>query len=132
MRIYPDYESDKNLLIRPYFDDMVSVLKASDIAVSRAGSLSLSEIQAAGLASILIPYPHAAADHQRKNAKFMVEMDASLYLEDSETDENRLGEKITALLDNPEKLLELQTNALKLAKYDGVQKIVEQLRTISA
>ena len=132
MRIYPDYESDKNLLIRPYFDDMVTVLKASDIAVSRAGSLSLSEIQAAGLASILIPYPHAAADHQRKNAKFMVEMDASLYLEDSETDENRLGEKITALLDNPEKLLELQTNALKLAKYDGVQKIVEQLRTISA
>lgn len=45
---------------------MVTILKASDIAVSRAGSLSLSEIEAAGLASILIPYPHAAADHQKK------------------------------------------------------------------
>ena len=132
IRFYPGYESDNNLLVKPYFEDMVTILKASDIAVSRAGSLSISEIEAAGLASILIPYPHAAADHQRKNAKFMVEMGASLYLEDSETDETRLGEKITFLLDNPEKLHELQNNALRLAKYDGVQQIVEQIKDISA
>lgn len=130
IRIYPDYETDKNLLIKPYFDDMVTILKASDIAVSRAGSLSLSEIEAAGLASILIPYPHAAADHQRKNAKYMVEKSASLYLEDSETDEVKLGEKIEFLLNNPNKLSQLQENALKLAKYDGVEKIVEQLQSI--
>ena len=132
IRIYPGYEADNNLLVKPYFEDMVTILKASDIAVSRAGSLSISEIEAAGLASILIPYPHAAADHQRKNAKFMVNMEASLYLEDSETDETRLGEKITFLLDNPEKLHELQNNALRLAKYDGVQQIVEQIKDISA
>ena len=130
IRIYPDYETDKNLLIKPYFDDMVTILKASDIAVSRAGSLSLSEIEAAKLASILIPYPHAAADHQRKNAKYMVEKGASLYLEDSETDELKLGEKIEFLLNNPNKLSQLQENALKLAKYDGVDKIVEQLQSI--
>ena len=41
--IYPNYEEDKNLKIQPYFDDMISVLKSSDIVVSRAGSLSLSE-----------------------------------------------------------------------------------------
>ena len=130
IRLYPDYELDKNLTVRPYFEDMVTVLKASDIAISRAGSLSLSEIEAAGLASILIPYPHAAADHQRKNAKYMVEKGASLYLEDSETDALHLGSLIEELINSPDKLKELQSNALSLAKYDGVQKIVEQLSKI--
>ena len=78
IRIYPEYESDKNLLVKPYFEDMVTVLKASDIAVSRSGSLSISEICASGIAPIFVPYPHAAADHQRKNAKFMVDKNAGL------------------------------------------------------
>ena len=131
LKVYPDYELDKNLIIRPYFEDMVSVLKASDIAISRAGSLSLSEIEAAGLASILIPYPHAAADHQRKNARYMVEKGASLYLEDSETDEIHLKNLLDELLKNPENLAKLQQNALSLAKYDGVVRIKEQLMEIS-
>ncbi len=130
IRIYPEYEQDKRLIIRPYFEDMVTVLKASDIAISRAGSLSLSEIEAAGIASILIPYPHAAADHQRKNALYMVEKGASLYLEDNETDELHLKNLIEELTNNSEKLNELKANALSLAKYDGVQKIVEQLTNI--
>lgn len=130
IRIYPEYEQDKNLAVRPYFEDMVTVLKASDIAVSRAGSLSLSEIEAAGAASVLIPYPHAAADHQRKNARYMVEKGASLYLEDSETDEIRLGTILKSLVEDKELLTKLQQNALALAKYDGVNKIVEQLGQI--
>ena len=64
---------------------MVTVLKASDIAISRSGSLSISEISASGVAPIFVPYPHAAADHQRKNAKFMVEKGAGLYIEDYKT-----------------------------------------------
>ena len=110
---------------------MVTVLKASDIAISRAGSLSLSEIEAAGLASILVPYPHAAADHQRKNAKYMSENGASLYLEDSQADEKHLEELLNLLINDNEKLTSLQNNALKLAKYDGVEKIVEQLDEIT-
>lgn len=130
IKIYPEYELDKNLIVRPYFEDMVTVLKASDIAVSRAGSLSISELEAAGIASVLIPYPHAAADHQRKNAKYMVEKGASLYLEDSQTNEVHLGELLESLIRNPELLAKLQANALALAKYDGVNKIVEQLEQI--
>ena len=87
-------EKDKNLLIKPYFNDMITVLKSSDIAVSRAGSLSLSEICACSIASILIPYPYAAADHQRKNAKSLLNKNACLYLEDSETNSENLFAKI--------------------------------------
>ena len=128
--IYPEYENDKNLIIKPYFDDMAAVLKASDIAVSRAGSLSLSEIEACSVASILVPYPHAAADHQRKNAKYMVEKGAALYLEDSDVNEKTLLENIVSLITNPEKLHSLQEAALKLANFDGVENIVEQLENV--
>lgn len=123
--LYPDYQNDKKLIIRPYFEDMISVLKASDIAVARSGSLSLSEICASGVASILVPYPYAAADHQRINAKYMTSHGAALYLEDADTSSEKLLELITSL--QGEKLKELQNNAFKLAKFDGVEKIVEQL-----
>ncbi len=131
IKIYPEYEKDKNLIVAPYFDDMVTVLKASDIAVSRAGSLSLSEIEASGIASILIPYPYAAADHQRKNAKFMLDEGASLYLEDHDVNEKTLLENLTLLITDKSKLAKLQGAAMKLAKYDGVDKIVAQLKDIS-
>lgn len=127
---YPEFEKDKNIILKPYFDNMSTVLKASDIAVSRAGSLSLSELCVCGIASILIPYPHAAADHQRKNAKFMVEKRAALYLEDADTTKDTLKIAIEKLLDNPEKLKMIQQNALNLAKPDATQNIVTQLKGI--
>lgn len=128
--IYPDYLNDKNLILKPYFDDMTSVLKASDIAVSRAGSLSISELCACGIASILIPYPHAAADHQRKNARYMEEKRAALYLEDADTTKDTLLIAIEQLLDNSEKLKMIQNNAFSLAKLDATENIVNQLKGI--
>lgn len=128
--VYPEFAQDKNLIAKPYFDNMVEVLKASDIAVSRAGSLSLSELCASGIASILIPYPHAAADHQRKNAQFMVEKRAALYLEDADTTKDTLLIAIEQLLDNPEKLNTIQQNAYALAKLDATKNIVSQLKEI--
>lgn len=131
LRIYPNYEADKNLLIKPYFEDMVTVLKASDIAISRSGSLSISEICASGIAAIFVPYPHAAADHQRKNAKYMVEKNAALYIDDDEINEKLLYETVVSLLKDGQRLEELQKNSLSLAKFDGTEKIIEQLEDIA-
>ncbi len=131
LKLYPEYEQDKNIIIQPYFDNMVEVLKASDIAVSRSGSLSLSEIEAAGIAPILVPYPHAAADHQRKNAKFLVDQGAALYIEDNEINETNLSDKICSLAESPQKLAQIQQAAQKLAKYDATEKIVNQLKSIA-
>lgn len=128
--IYPEYKSDKNIILKPYFEDMTRILKSSDIAVSRAGSLSLSEICACSIASILIPYPHAAADHQRKNARFMEEKRAALYLEDSDTTKDTLLIAIEQLLDNSGKLQTIQENAFALAKLDATADIVKQFKKI--
>lgn len=129
-KFYPEYEADKNIILKPYFEDMTRVLKSSDIAVSRAGSLSLSEICACSIASILVPYPHAAADHQRKNARFMEEKRAALYLEDADTTKDTLLIAIEQLLDNSEKCQTIQRNAFALAKLDATKDIVKQLKGI--
>lgn len=126
--IYPEFETDKNLIIKPYFDNMVTVLKACDIAISRAGSLSISELCASSIAAIFIPYPHAAADHQRKNAKCMVEKDAGIYIEDDQTNPDSLLNALTDLINNPEKLHTIQNNAAKLAKFDGTKNIIQQIK----
>lgn len=130
--VYPEFEHNKNLVIKPYFDDMVTALKATDIAISRAGSLSLSEICACGIAPILIPYPYAAADHQRKNAKSLLNKNACLYLEDKETTGETLLEKLDELLSDPEKLALIQANTRALAKLDATQTIVEQLKKVAS
>lgn len=130
--VYPEFEHNKNLVIKPYFDDMVTALKATDIAISRAGSLSLSEICACGIAPILIPYPYAAADHQRKNAKSLLNKNACFYLEDKETTGETLLEKLDELLSDPEKLASIQANTRALAKLDATQTIVEQLKKVAS
>lgn len=126
-KTYPEFAEDKNIIIKPYFEDMVTVLKSSDIAISRAGSLSISELCASGVATIYIPYPHAAADHQRKNAKYMLENNAGLYLEDNNTTPETLLDSIKTFIYDTNKLQEIQSATTKLAKYDGVKKIVEQI-----
>ena len=129
-KIYPTFEQDKNLIIRPYFEDMISVLKSSDIVISRAGSLSLSEICASEVAPILIPYPYAAANHQRVNAKYLLEMGACVYLEEKDLEPNKLREIVVEMLENPIKMNYIKQNASHLAKFDATKKIVELIKSL--
>ena len=129
-KIYPAFEQDNNLIIKPYFDDMISVLKSSDIVVSRAGSLSISEICASDTAPILVPFPYAAANHQRINAKYLLDMGACIYIEDKDLEPNTLREKIVELLDNPIKMNYLKQNASHLAEFDAVKEITNLLKNI--
>lgn len=130
-KIFKHYEKNKNLIVKPYFENMVDILKTADIVISRAGSLSLSEIFASGIAPILVPYPYAAADHQRKNAKFVEENNACIYLEDEEVDPNKLLQLLIELKDDPQRIKDLKSNASKLAKLDALKNIVEQFERIS-
>jgi len=129
-QFYPNYAEDKNLIIRPYFDNMISVLKAGDIVLSRAGSLSLSEICASNLVPILVPYPYAAANHQRINAKCLFDEGACVYIEDKDLDPNKLKDTILELLNNPIKMNYLKQNTARLAKFDATERIVTLLKTI--
>ncbi|MBE7704721.1 MAG: undecaprenyldiphospho-muramoylpentapeptide beta-N-acetylglucosaminyltransferase [Cyanobacteria bacterium SIG29] len=125
--IYPEFKTNQNILVQAYFDEMVYPLKASDIVIARAGSVSLSEIIQCHLASILVPYPYAAQDHQRKNAKEMCEKGISLYLEDSDCNDKNLLQKIKEALSNHEQMSEKAKN---LVKTNPTEEIVKQLKSI--
>ena len=129
-QIYPAWETDNNIIIKPYFDNMISVLKAADIVLSRAGSLSLSEICASNVAPILIPYPHAAANHQRINAKSLLENGACIYIEDADLEPNLLRNTILELINNPIKMNYLKQNSSYLAKLDATNQITELIKNI--
>ena len=120
-------ELPDNLLLQPYFDKMYLTLLASDVVISRAGSLSLSEICACSLPSILIPYPYASQNHQMKNAQCLYDKQAALILEDKDCSEESLYKILDDLIHNKELISSLSYNAYKLAKLDASDKIVEQI-----
>lgn len=130
-KVFPEFEGNKNIIVKPYFDNMFIPLSAADVVVSRAGSVSLSEICLSDSASILIPYPHAAQDHQRKNAKKMVDQGASLYLEDNDCRGETLNDLLEELIFSNERIKEMSASASKLAKRDGAENILKQLKSIA-
>lgn len=127
---FPEFKEKENILVKPYFDEMVYPLKAADIVIARAGSVSLSEILQCHLPSILIPYPYAAQDHQRKNAQEMCNKGVSLYLEDSECNDVTLLNMINKLIKDEEKLESMRTNAKNLATINPSEEILKQLKSI--
>ena len=124
---FKGYETCKNYKLFPYIDDMPTLLKSADIAISRSGSLSLSEMKASGIASVLIPYPYSAGGHQKKNAEAMVEDGCSIMIDDFELTPEKLYEVLSDLLSNPEKLHKMQEKALENSMPDATKNIVERL-----
>lgn len=114
----------QNLILRPYFENMAIPLVASDVAISRSGSLSLSELSAASLPAVLIPYPYAAADHQRVNAKNVCKSGAAVYLDDNDCNKDTLLKVFEEFVSNKDKLKIASDCAKNNAKYDAAQKIV--------
>ncbi len=127
----PGLRENPAYLVKPYFEDMSLPLNAADIAVSRAGSLSISELNLCELPAVLIPYPYAAADHQRFNAKAMENSGASLYLEDAQCSPEKLVELINSVLSNPDKFNEMKKANKSLAKPDSASHIVREIKRVA-
>ena len=124
---FPNYYQNTNLVIKPYFDEMFYALKSADIVVSRAGSLSLSELNLCGSACILVPYPYAAADHQRKNAREAEKIGYALYCEDGDLDGSTLIKLLKSLFENPEKIAQMSEASYRNAKPDAKEEIIRNL-----
>ena len=129
--IFPSYKNFKNLIIRPYFDNIDEILTMSSISISRSGSLSLSEICASKTASILVPYPFAANNHQFFNAKIMQQKQASVIIEDKDLEPKKLKTVLFDLISDPSKIENMQNNAFKLAKPEALNRIVDLIKSLT-
>lgn len=114
-------------ILRPYFDNMSIIYAACDFVVARSGSISLSELNNCALPAILVPYPHAAANHQFYNAKAMEKQGAAVVLEDKDCTGEALLAMLLDLLSDGEKFAQMAQNSKKLAKPDATQNLVKEL-----
>ncbi len=120
----------KNILVKPYFEDTSIPLACADLVISRGGSLSISEILASGVPSIIVPYPHAAKNHQELNAKSVGTIGCTVILEDLKCAEI-MPDMALELVYDDEKLSNMRANIKENSKPNGTQEIFEKLVEIS-
>ena len=108
--------------IRAFLDDMANQYAKADVVICRAGALTIAELAAAGVASVLIPFPFAVDDHQTHNARFLSEKNAAVLLPQNELSAEKLAQLLREL--TREKLLVMAQAARSLAKPDATQQVV--------
>lgn len=122
-----DYKKYPCLDIREYISDMPACLAAADLVISRAGALTLSELQAAGKASILIPSPNVAENHQYHNAMVLKNAGAACLIEEKDLTGALLIETVKSLTQNRDQLTKLGRSAAKIAILDANERIYSEI-----
>ncbi len=122
-----DVSQNPGIIIREYIDDMPRCLAAADIVISRAGAISISEIEVASKASILIPSPNVAENHQYYNALALSSRGGAVLIEEKDLTGDRLIQAVQDLLDHPQKLKEISQKAGECAIADANQRIYEEM-----
>jgi UDP-N-acetylglucosamine--N-acetylmuramyl-(pentapeptide) pyrophosphoryl-undecaprenol N-acetylglucosamine transferase len=112
--------------LREYVDGFGEAVLASDLCVARAGG-SIFEVAAHGRPAILVPYPHASADHQTANARFMAQAGAAVVIPDRELTPQRLRAEVDALMGDPARLEAMGRASAALARPDAAQRVAAEL-----
>ena len=111
--------------VAPFIRDMAHAYAWADLVICRAGALTVSELAAAGLPSLLVPLPHAIDDHQTRNAQYLAREGAALLLPQHATDADALAAQLTEVLMHPDKLKAMGRIARSLAKPDATRSVVD-------
>ena len=122
-----DLSQNKHVMLREYIDDMDVCMSAADIVICRAGASTISELQVMGKASVLIPYPYAAENHQYFNAKDLADNNAAILIEEKDLSGEKLVSLIDLLISNMDKVREYGENAKKMAVTDASKRITDCL-----
>lgn len=127
---YEEYKNNKytkNIKIVPYVDNMVRLLKKTDVLISRAGASTLSEISALRVPSILIPSPYVTENHQYKNAMDLVNKKAALILEEKNLDGDDLLRKTEKLLNDKLLVKNIKNNLNDFYVKNSCSKIYDEI-----
>ncbi len=122
-RIYADANVDAE--VAPFFRDMASRLKAAHLVIGRAGASTCTELAVAGLPSVLVPLKIAADDHQRFNAKLLVDAGAADVILENELTVDRLSERLQALLSDPAELAKRAAAARSVAAPEASERLAD-------
>lgn len=109
--------------VRGFIEDMSSAYAWADLIIARAGALTLAEITAVGLGSVLVPYPYAVDDHQAANAQFLATHGAAVVIPQSQLNPHRLASELNQLLSDPARLAAMAASARKLGRRDAAEQV---------
>lgn len=125
-----DMKLPSNVQLLPFVYEMPSLMKITDVMVTRAGASTMSEIMALGIPSIFIPSPYVANNHQYKNASDLVNQKAGCLIEEKDLNEEKLLKQIDELLNDSKKYEEMKKNLLALSVKESSSKIYNVLRKL--
>jgi UDP-N-acetylglucosamine--N-acetylmuramyl-(pentapeptide) pyrophosphoryl-undecaprenol N-acetylglucosamine transferase len=109
--------------VRPFIDDMAEQYRQASLVICRAGATTLAEVTACGKVSVLIPYPHAAHNHQEKNARVLNSANAGELLLDKEMSGPRIAQSILHAIEDPQRMEEMGKNSYQLGNRDATEKV---------
>jgi UDP-N-acetylglucosamine--N-acetylmuramyl-(pentapeptide) pyrophosphoryl-undecaprenol N-acetylglucosamine transferase len=118
--------------VQAFLEDMPKQFAASDLILARSGASTVAELAASGKPSLLVPFPQAADDHQRKNAEVLVEGGAAAMLLEQEMTGTALLDRLTGLLGNPDRLHEMATSARTFAHPRAAARIAEMVAALAS
>jgi UDP-N-acetylglucosamine--N-acetylmuramyl-(pentapeptide) pyrophosphoryl-undecaprenol N-acetylglucosamine transferase len=118
--------------VQAFLEDMPKQFAASDLILARSGASTVAELAASGKPSLLVPFPQAADDHQRKNAEVLVEGGAAAMLLEQEMTATALLDRLTGLLGNPDRLHEMATIARTFAHPQAAARIAEMVAALAS
>lgn len=116
--------------VRAFIDDMAGLYAWCDLVVCRAGALTVAELAAVGVASVLVPYPHAVDDHQTTNATFLSDSGAAVLLPQTQMSAERLAQLLREA--TREQLLKMAQAARSLAKPDATERVAQVCMELAA
>ncbi len=124
--------SNTRYFLRDYFDDLSVAFASCDLAICRAGAMTVSELAVTGTPALFIPYPYAAADHQTHNARYMQGKGAALLIQQSQLTAELLVQELKSLLSDNEKLKSMRRSMIAEGKAQASQDLATQLKEISS
>lgn len=118
--------------VRPFISDMFTEFGKADLVICRAGATTCAELAAAGKASIMVPLPTAADDHQRKNAEALERVGASKMILQADISGERLASEIAKLIEQPDVITSMETAAKEIGREDAAEKTVDIIEELKA
>lgn len=115
----------------PFLDDMPAALRAAELVIGRAGASAVSEVAAVGRPSLLIPYPHAAGQHQLENARSLERAGGAITLDQAALTPERLAAEVEGLLRAPERLGQLGERARAFGRPDAALDVARDLLALA-
>ena len=107
-----------------FIDDMAWRYAEADLVICRAGAVTVAELAAGGVASVLVPFPHAVDDHQTANGRFLADRGAAVLVQQRDVTPEKLAQMITSL--DRQKLLEMALKARELGKPDAARQVAQR------